>query len=406
MTTLKRDTRLFKMLATNMFSSMGSGMTMIAVPWLFVTKDGGETVFGYVTLCVTILLFMSTPFIGNLIDQVSRKRLLIAGEMIGLLIIMLFTIAGFSGVSYTTWHFVILFITGSFYYNLFYPTIFAFNQEIFEPSQYKTLNGVMEVQGQLAAVLSGGLAALLLPIVEFKWLLLLNAMTYAIAVVFFSLIPYKKMPKSPIKDSFWRKLTEGYVYMMRYPRLFLFLVASFMPFIGVMMTNYLFPVYIDNILQAGASVYGMKTMVYGIGAVLAGIFLPIILKRVGNESTIVFTVLLFAVSITLYIFFPFVSIFYLLTVLIAFGNAGTRVARNSLIMERIPNDKIGRVDSLFRGIGLGTRIMLLSLFTQMVAVQNVILPFQVLSTVLFISFIIITITLRHVIKEAPVKSIA
>ncbi|MGQ0519429.1 hypothetical protein ACT453_61945, partial [Bacillus sp. D-CC] len=46
------------------------------------------------------------------------------------------------------------------------------------------------------------------------------------------------------------------------------------------------------------------------------------------------------------------------------GNAGTRVARNVLMMEEIPNEVMGRVDSLFRLIGTGIRIVLLMLFTR------------------------------------------
>ena len=47
----------------------------------------------------------------------------------------------------------------------------------------------------------------------------------------------------------------------------------------------------------------------------------------------------------------------------AVGNAGTRVARNVLMMEEIPK-VMGRVDSLFRLIGTGIRILLiLMLFT-------------------------------------------
>lgn len=405
---LRKDSRLLKILLANTFSSMGSGITMIAVPWLFVTREGGDTLFGLVTIGVTIMLFLITPFIGNLIDQLNRKNLLIIGKLAGFVLVLFFAFVGMFGGEYQVWHLTMLFISASLYYNLFYPTIFAFNQEIFEPSQYKTISGLMEVQGQFAAVLSGGIAALLLPIIDFQWILLLNATTYAVAISLFLYIPYKKrLPAAETKTvSFWRKLSEGFIYMKKNPYLFLFLVASFMPFITIMVTNYVFPVYIETILQADASVYGMQSMVYGIGAVLAGLLLPIILKRTGNEKAIVSIAFIFWFAISLYIFFPVVSIFYVLTVLIAFGNAGVRVARNSLMMERIPNEKIGRVDSLFRAIGLGFRILLLSMFTQMIAQGNVIIPFQVLSIIIFVSFITLFIIYQFVMSKVPSKKAA
>ena len=46
--------------------------------------------------------------------------------------------------------------------------------------------------------------------------------------------------------------------MKKRPKLFWFLLATYMPFIGVMMANYLIPVYISDILKANASVYAIE----------------------------------------------------------------------------------------------------------------------------------------------------
>jgi hypothetical protein len=73
--------------------------------------------------------------------------------------------------------------------------------------------------------------------------------------------------------------------------------------------------------------------------------------------------------------------------LLAAGNAGTRVARSSLMMECIPNDKIGRVDSLFRAVGLMIRILLLSVFTGAVSLESVMTPYAILGAVLSVSLL-------------------
>jgi MFS family permease len=141
---------------------------------------------------MTILMFVLTPFIGWMVDRFSRKKMLLAGEAIGGLIVLIFVIYGFLGMNYQTVHYTILFAVGSLYYTLFYPTIFAFNQEIFDKSQYKQLNGLMEIQGQLSAVLAGGLASFMLKSVELKWILLFDVFTYAAAFMLLTLIPYKR----------------------------------------------------------------------------------------------------------------------------------------------------------------------------------------------------------------------
>jgi hypothetical protein len=50
MSSLYKDRRFYLILAANLLSSIGSGITMIAVPWLLVSKGDGATIFGYATI--------------------------------------------------------------------------------------------------------------------------------------------------------------------------------------------------------------------------------------------------------------------------------------------------------------------------------------------------------------------
>ncbi|WP_199426306.1 MFS transporter [Thermaerobacillus caldiproteolyticus] len=385
MNSLYRDSRLYPLLVANLFSSVGTGITMTAIPWLLIQKSGGETLFGYITTAMTIIMFLLTPYVGMWIDHISRKAMLLIGEAMGLIIVAIFALCGIAGMKYDVWHLAILFASGSLYYFLFYPTLFAFNQEVFDHDQYKALNGVMEIQGQLATVISGGTASLLLTKVPLCWILSLDVLTYGIAIFCLLFIPYHRSMRKAEKSSFWKKITEGCYYMRAHPSLFWFLLASFMPFIGVMMTNYLHPIYIADVLKEDGSVYGIQSMVYGFGAAFAGAVVPFLLKRIGTELSITVTVLIYACAITLFLLVRNTLVFYVLVGLTAFGNAGTRVARSSLMMDRIPNDKIGRVDSLFRAVGFMIRAFLLSVFTGAVSLQNVLIPYAILSGLLVIS---------------------
>jgi MFS family permease len=390
---LYRDRRFYFILAANLLSSIGSGITMIAIPWLLVSERNGATFFGYATIVMTMINFIMAPFIGQWVDKFSRKKILMIGELVGFLIILFFAICGFLGIEYGIWHYMILYGTGSFYYNLFYPGMFALNQEIFPKSVYKSLNGAMEIQGQLSSVIAGAIAALLIGKIKLEWILLFDAITYLSAFGLFWAIPYvKKTGDLTKEDRFWIKLTEGYRYMRSRPKLFLFLLASFVPFIGVMVTNYLFPVYLVNVLKVEGSTYGAQSMVYGIGAVLAGIMIPFFAKKFGNESSIMVTTLLYTIGISLIIFTKAVPIYLVLISLLAFGNAGTRVARNSFLMDSIPNQIIGRVDSLFRTIGLAIRVVLLSVFTIVNANLDIHYSFYILAGLLIVSWIIIILT--------------
>ncbi|GGE59492.1 MFS transporter [Priestia taiwanensis] len=382
MSSLYKDSRLYYILGANSLSAIGSGIVMIAIPWLFMKEGGGEALYGYVMMASTLIMFLLTPFVGQSIDRFSRKSLLLVNEGLGIAVIACMVIWGFMGYSYSSIHYVIIYITGSFYYLLFYPTVFAFNQEIFQANQYKALSGTMEIQGQLTQVIAGAVASLLVEVVSLKWILFVDLLSFIGAFLLFLCVPYAKKAVVKQKASFKKQMLEGIHFMKGRPQLFWFLLATYMPFIGVMMGNYLLPVYIVDVLQESASVYAIEGMMYGIGAVLAGIGIPIVMKYMNLEASIMLTMVIYTISITAMIIEPSVLVLYGLAIFHAIGNAGTRVARNVLMMEQIPNEVIGRVDSVFRLIGNGIRLLLLMMFTAVVTNVGVMIPFYVLSVIL------------------------
>ncbi|MEK3951989.1 MFS transporter [Psychrobacillus sp. FSL K6-1464] len=401
MKNLYKDSRFRLIISANIASSIGSGITMIAIPWMLVSSDDGNKVFGFITIGMTILSFILTPFIGNLVDKVSRKKLLIVSEIVCFVLLFIFSLLGFMGLPYEIWHYTIIYMIGSLYYTIFYPTMFALNQEIFTKDHYKSLNGTMEVQGQLSSMIAGGLASILLMKWELHYILLLNTISYGAAIFFYLKLPYVRLPtiKTEVVKS---QVSEGIRYMLARPAVFIFLLFSFMPFIGVMLTNYLFPVYLVDVLEADASVYGIEGMIYAIGAVIAGVFVPTLSSKFGNEKTIIFGILVYTIAISLIVFVD-LPVYLSLMLFLAIGNSSTRVARNSFLMDHIPNNIIGRVDSLFRTSGLLIRILLLALFTEMVSSDLIVYCFIVLSGILMVSLSLVLISLKKGVKEKEIN---
>jgi hypothetical protein len=59
---------------------------------------------------------------------------------------------------------------------------------------------------------------------------------------------------------------EGLTYFRIRPRLSLVIFGSFLPFLGIMIVNYLTPVFVKDTLQAGPGVYGFGEVFYSLGA--------------------------------------------------------------------------------------------------------------------------------------------
>ena len=68
---------LFLLLVSNAVASVGTGIAMIAVPWLLAQGDDGAVLFSRIATVVNVGLFLITPFIGPVIDSRPRKQLMI-----------------------------------------------------------------------------------------------------------------------------------------------------------------------------------------------------------------------------------------------------------------------------------------------------------------------------------------
>lgn len=368
---LLRDPRIRRLLLANITGSIGSGITLFAVPWLLVQQPGGNASYGTVTLVTTVALFLFMPYYGVWVDHHSRKTMLLGSELFG------FTATGAMaaicaiGGGYGIWSLSAIYFCGMLYYTLHFPAKFAFLQQVFDRSQYQSLMGLMEIQGQTAMMISGGLGAILVEHVSLTTILLLDAGTYLFSFAIQSTIPYQsthlESGGSAPRVSAWRAIGEGWTWLRQRPRLTVFFAASLMPFIAVMVGNYLFPIYISQTLRAGAWVFGAGEIVFAAGAIVAGFSLPRLIAAHSARQTVPLTMVVFAAGAALLVLFPNTVLYLVAALLLGFGNAGGRVARSAAMLHLIDNKVMGRVGSFFHAYDRVLRTVLTSAVIAIVA---------------------------------------
>ena len=183
MKALYKDRRFQAVVAANVLSSIGSGITMLAIPLLLVASPDGNKLFGTIMLIMTVISFVATPYIGVLIDRMSRKKMLLTVELIGFITVMLFVIVGFV-TDYSTIHYIILYGTGNLYYT-FLSNDFCVKSRSFSKDVFQSLNSIMEIQGQLSSMLAGAAASLVITRWSLQWILTVDAATYIAAFLFY-----------------------------------------------------------------------------------------------------------------------------------------------------------------------------------------------------------------------------
>lgn len=349
---LFRDNRVTRLLIANTLGSIGSGVTIFSVPWLLVHQPGGNAAYRWVTIATTIVLFLVMPYYGAWVDRHSRKTALLVSEAWGFCATLTMAVTGLILGDFAPWQLMTIYFCGMLYYTLHYPAKFAMIQQIFVRSQYQSLTGLLEIQGQTAMMIAGGLGGYLVEHVPLWIILLFDAATYATSFLIQSTIPYeathlKTSSTATARPSVWTLVAEGWRWLCDRPRLAIFLTCSLIPFVIVMAGNYLFPIYVSQTLHASATWFAGGEITFAIGAVCAGFLLPRLISQHSAASTIPLTMLVFLVGLLAVIIFRQPVIYLLAGTMLGFGNAGCRVARSALLLNIIPNEMMGRVGGFY-----------------------------------------------------------
>jgi MFS family permease len=384
---LLRDNRIQRLLLANLTGSIGSGITIVAIPWLLVHRPGGDQIYGYATVGTTVALFLFMPYYGAWIDRHSRKTMLLLGELFGLAATLSMAATALISGRVTTWQLITSYFCGMMYYTLHYPAKYAFLQQIIEAKHFQSLTGLMEVQGQAASMLSGGLAGMLVDRVPLWLILVIDAATYLFSFAVQSTLPYKSthLKAGAPSSSAWKMMIEGWRWIHAHSRQSIFFGCSLVPFILVMVDNYLLPVYVADVLGADAGVFGGGEITFAVGALLAGVFIPMIATRQGTTPVIMLTMTLCLIALSGLATLHTPLSYFISMGIFGVGNAGCRVARNAVMLHTVPNTVMGRVGMFFNGADRLLRTVLILTSTLIVARHSPVLAFYVLWLILLVS---------------------
>lgn len=352
---------------------------MLAIPWYFAKFLGATSTFAIIYSIATFLTLFWGLYAGTLIDRFPRKNI-----FLGICGVSSIILLGVSGVGFAlgkTPLFLVAFVFcfTIFNYNIHYPTLYAFGQEISERENYTKTNSLLEIMGQSVNVLSGAMAVLLiegistsifgLPIEIEAWsiqqIFLMDGITYIIAFVLISMIKYVPTVQYKVsKEKISIRLKEGLKYLKERPLLFYFGNASYTVFIFTLIsTHLLWPIYIEEHLNALGDSYAVTKVNYAIGALLAGFLVHRIFRKINIVASII---LLFGIALISFLVMA-ASQSEVLLFAFAFGlgisNAGIRIQRITYLFNHIPNHIIGRSNSVFQSINILLRSIFIALFS-------------------------------------------
>jgi len=374
---VKNKLALNLLFTANGISGFAQGISMLAIPWYFANNTPYfNKAYGLITIGV---LFFGL-YAGTLVDKYSRKANFLGNSLVcGFLLL---TIAGVGFYQNCLNDILVVAVFGitMFNYNIHYPTLYAFGQEISAVEDYAKVNSNIEIVGQSTSILSGGIAAVMLegvtinlPIIDYSiiinswniWeIFLLNAGTYFLAASLILFIKYQPTPKHAQHSKIFDRIKVGFTYLRQHPKLLIFGIFSYSVFAMLLVEIHaVLPAYVDKHLHENGSVFAIADGIYALGALCAGLFVNKVFTATSTQRAVI---ILTAITAAIFIWAfaaKSVLVIYLVSLILGFTNAGIRVLRLTYLFKQIPNQLMGRVNSIFNMLNILVRSLFIFLFS-------------------------------------------
>ena len=159
---MRNKQAIIRLFVANTISGFAQGLSMLAIPWYFVDILEQPALWGSIYLAVNAVSLFWGLYAGTLVDKFSRKNIFLAETSIGSLWLISIAAYGFYFGQVPIFLAALVFATTFFTYNIHYPALYAFVQEITDKEHYSRITSYLEIQGQLTNVMAGGLGAILL----------------------------------------------------------------------------------------------------------------------------------------------------------------------------------------------------------------------------------------------------
>lgn len=413
---------------SHVVSSFAQGITMLSIPWYFASIVNESVVFGQVLAFATFISIFWSLFAGTLIDRYPRKNIFLIASIVGFVVLGCAGIYGEINQEAPIWLVAAIFVFTFFGFNIHYPNLYAFSQQLAARGDYGRINSMIEVLGQSTNVLSGAFGAILLsgttagainllgiqiyfPFAIEQWtiweIFLLDASTYALAACIIPFIKFVDHNPLPIDmEKIAERFKKGWRFLMLNKELLVFGLASYSTFVVLLVeVQFLLPIFVHNQLEAGADVYASSEVCFALGSLFAGFLTMKLTRNLAPAKTIILLMLMAGLSFVVIAFTNSIIGFYLFSVLIGFANSGTRITRVTFLFSNIPNNIIGRANSIFYIYNIASRGVLLTVFAMpfFSASNNIIYSYIICGGFILVSIIPLFIVLPR-LREMKIRT--
>ena len=225
----------------------------------------------------------------------------------------------------------------------------SYVQAILPKKLLGTANSFIEVSLQVGMFAAGAISGLILNYTGFVTILVINVVMFLVAVLLIMSIQRDTSVPTDTKRS-----STGYIagvcYILNHKLILSMGIISMLPLIVTQLFNVSSPDYVSTILKANSVIYGLADMGYGIGGLVAGLITGFLIHKF-SEKHIIVCFFIFATGglMTLYLT-QLIPLTIVCTFILGLSNSSLRVVINTVLMEQVEQQYMGRATSIWNGI--------------------------------------------------------
>jgi DHA3 family macrolide efflux protein-like MFS transporter len=224
------------------------------------------------------------PFIGALVDRWNRRRIMIvADSVIALLSAWLAYL--FWTDALELWHvYMIMFVRalgGTFHH----PAMQASTSLMVPEEQLARVAGMNQTLQGIMTIVTPPLGAFLMSILPLHWIMAIDVITAAFAIVPLFFVPIPQPPQRQVvplpqdpstvqkKPSLWQDVREGFLYIWHWPGMFILLTMAILLNFLITPAMSLLPLLVTKHFRGDVLQLGWMNSAWGLGIILGGLTL-------------------------------------------------------------------------------------------------------------------------------------
>jgi MFS family permease len=323
---------------------------MISQSLLIYRLTGSAILLGVVNLVFSLTLLVSSPFGGAIADRVSKKTILLSGRIVIILLRLGIAVAltiGYlsSGNTNSWWLLIISTAISGIASGFTMPASQAIIPEMVGKKLLMNAVALSNLAMSVLRLIGPAIAGFLIDAYDFHVVFFTMAGLNIISAVLMASLPFtNKATKAGGK--LLTNILEGLKYVRRNKTILYIIIFSLISIALSRPIQVLMPIFVDDILEVGATGMGFLLGISGIGAI-AGSLLLASLPSKNKGRTLLAGSLVLGVAIFA---FSFSSSYYLsLGTMIAVGLGQTIrfTLGNSLVQQNTEDEYRGRVMSIY-----------------------------------------------------------